>query len=108
MNCSDACPSYPGKRYVDLNLLDLAGLPFEHVRPIRDAINQDGTTLLIECSPTRGADLTPLLEPDRTVVPARVELTPLPVSCREVSACHQLRWTPPRLPSRSARPPRNA
>lgn len=38
MGCGDACPVYPGKRYLDWELRDPAGLTVEEVRPIRDAI----------------------------------------------------------------------
>jgi len=38
MGCGDACPVYPGKRYLDWELPDPAGLPVEQVRPIRDTI----------------------------------------------------------------------
>lgn len=38
MGCGDACPVYPGKRYVDWDLPDPAGKPVEDVRPIRDEI----------------------------------------------------------------------
>ena len=38
MGCGDACPVYPGKRYVDWELPDPAGRPMEEVRPIRDEI----------------------------------------------------------------------
>jgi protein-tyrosine-phosphatase len=38
MGCGDACPVYPGKRYVDWELPDPAGRPVEDVRPIRDDI----------------------------------------------------------------------
>jgi arsenate reductase (thioredoxin) len=38
MGCGDACPVYPGKRYMNWDLPDPAGLPLEQVRPIRDAI----------------------------------------------------------------------
>ena len=38
MGCGDACPVYPGKRYVDWELTDPAGRPIEEVRPIRDDI----------------------------------------------------------------------
>ena len=37
MGCGDACPVYPGKRYVDWELPDPAGRPIDEVRPIRDA-----------------------------------------------------------------------
>jgi protein-tyrosine-phosphatase len=39
MGCGDACPVYPGKRYVDWELPDPAGLPVSAVRPIRDQID---------------------------------------------------------------------
>jgi arsenate reductase len=38
MGCGDACPVYPGKRYLDWELPDPAGLTVAEVRPIRDAI----------------------------------------------------------------------
>ena len=38
MGCGDACPVYPGKRYVDWELPDPAGRPLDEVRPIRDEI----------------------------------------------------------------------
>ncbi len=38
MGCGDACPFYPGKRYVDWDLPDPAGKPPKDVRPIRDEI----------------------------------------------------------------------
>ena len=38
MGCGDACPIYPGKRYLDWELADPAGQSIEDVRPIRDDI----------------------------------------------------------------------
>jgi protein-tyrosine-phosphatase len=38
MGCGDACPYIPGKRYVDWDLRDPAGLPVDEVRAIRDDI----------------------------------------------------------------------
>ena len=38
MGCGDECPYFPGKRYLDWQLDDPAGLPLEQVRPIRDDI----------------------------------------------------------------------
>lgn len=38
MGCGDACPYIPGKRYVDWELEDPAGLPPDEVRRIRDEI----------------------------------------------------------------------
>lgn len=40
MGCGDACPIYPGKRYVDWELDDPAGKTLEQVRPIRDEIDR--------------------------------------------------------------------
>lgn len=39
MGCGDACPVFPGKRYMDWDLPDPAGLNVEQVRPIRDEIS---------------------------------------------------------------------
>jgi len=36
MGCGDACPVYPGKRYVDWDVEDPAGRSVEEVRRIRD------------------------------------------------------------------------
>ena len=38
MGCGDACPIYPGKRYVDWELEDPSGKTVEEVRPIRDEL----------------------------------------------------------------------
>ncbi len=48
MGCGDACPVYPGKRYLDWELTDPAGLPVEEVRPIRDEIDRRVRDLLDE------------------------------------------------------------
>ncbi len=39
MGCGDACPVYPGTRYVDWEVPDPAGRTVEEVRPIRDEID---------------------------------------------------------------------
>lgn len=46
MGCGDACPIYPGKRYVDWEVQDPAGEPIEVVRQIRDDIASRVRTLL--------------------------------------------------------------
>jgi protein-tyrosine-phosphatase len=46
MGCGDACPVYPGKRYLDWDLPDPAGLTVDRVRPIRDEIRKRVTALL--------------------------------------------------------------
>lgn len=38
MGCGDACPVFPGKRYLDWELDDPSGRPIEEVRLIRDEI----------------------------------------------------------------------
>jgi arsenate reductase (thioredoxin) len=48
MGCGDACPVYPGKRYVDWELPDPAGRSLEAVRPIRDEIEARVESLLAE------------------------------------------------------------
>lgn len=46
MGCGDACPVFPGKRYLDWELPDPHGLDVEQVRPIRDQIEQKVRGLL--------------------------------------------------------------
>ena len=48
MGCGDACPIFPGKRYLDWDLPDPAGKPPDEVRPIRDDIEQRVRGLLSE------------------------------------------------------------
>lgn len=48
MGCGDACPVYPGKRYLDWELPDPAGQPLERVRAIRDEIGERVRGLLHE------------------------------------------------------------
>ncbi|WP_336209542.1 hypothetical protein [Nonomuraea sp. LPB2021202275-12-8] len=43
-----ACPVYPGKRYLDWELVDLAGKTVEEIRPIRDEIERRARALLME------------------------------------------------------------
>src|SRR5215471_5322311 len=40
MGCGDACPFFPGKRYLDWELTDPAGRPLDEVRLIRDDIDR--------------------------------------------------------------------
>jgi arsenate reductase len=51
MGCGDTCPFYPGKRYVDWDLKDPAGLTIEQVRPIVDEIERRAQDLLAELVP---------------------------------------------------------
>jgi arsenate reductase (thioredoxin) len=48
MGCGDACPIYPGKRYLDWELDDPAGRSLEQVLPIRDEIDRRVRALLDE------------------------------------------------------------
>jgi arsenate reductase (thioredoxin) len=48
MGCGDACPVFPGKRYLDWELPDPAGKPLGEVRPIRDDIEQRVLGLMVE------------------------------------------------------------
>ncbi len=48
MGCGDACPVFPGKRYIDWEVPDPAGLGVDAVRPIRDEIRQRVEVLLEE------------------------------------------------------------
>ncbi len=48
MGCGDACPVYPGKRYLDWELDDPAGKSVDDVRPIRDEIDRRVRALLGE------------------------------------------------------------
>jgi protein-tyrosine-phosphatase len=51
MGCGDACPVYPGKRYLDWDLPDPAGRSVEEIRPIRDEIDRRVRTLLEQLVP---------------------------------------------------------
>jgi ArsR family transcriptional regulator len=51
MGCGDACPLYPGKRYLDWELEDPAGQPLATVRRIRDDIQERVRTLLTDLAP---------------------------------------------------------
>ena len=48
MGCGDTCPVYPGKRYLDWDLPDPAGLTLDQVRPIREDIERRVRILLAE------------------------------------------------------------
>lgn len=48
MGCGDACPVFPGKKYVDWELEDPAGLTVEDVRPIRDEVQNRVRALVDE------------------------------------------------------------
>ena len=48
MGCGDACPVFPGKRYLDWQLTDPAGKTAQEIRPIRDDIDTRVRGLLAE------------------------------------------------------------
>jgi len=48
MGCGDACPIFPGTRYLDWEIPDPAGLSVEEVRPIRDALGERVRGILAE------------------------------------------------------------
>jgi len=52
MGCGDACPVYPGKRYLDWELTDPAGRPVDEVRPIVDEIDGRVRALLADLVPS--------------------------------------------------------
>lgn len=48
MGCGDACPVFPGKRYVDWEVEDPSGKTVEEVRPIRDDLERRVRGLMAE------------------------------------------------------------
>ena len=58
MGCGDACPVFPGKRYLDWALDDPAGQGVDAVRPIRDEIDRRIVALVADLVPTD--DPTPI------------------------------------------------
>ncbi|MHB8827498.1 MAG: arsenate reductase ArsC [Acidimicrobiales bacterium] len=48
MGCGDACPFFPGTRYLDWELDDPAGLSVDEARPIVDEIDRRVRALLAE------------------------------------------------------------
>ena len=52
MGCGDACPVFPGKRYLDWKLDDPAGQGIEAIRPIRDEIKKRVEDLITEITRT--------------------------------------------------------
>ena len=51
MGCGDACPIFPGTRYLDWQLEDPAGKGVESVRPIRDEIEKRIRGLVDDIAP---------------------------------------------------------
>jgi len=48
MGCGDACPLFPGKRYVDWEIDDPSGKSLDEVRPIRDELERRVRALMVE------------------------------------------------------------
>lgn len=48
MGCGDACPVFPGKRYIDWDIEDPSGKDLEDVRPIRDDLERRVRGLMAE------------------------------------------------------------
>jgi arsenate reductase len=53
MGCGDACPFFPGKRYLDWKLDDPAGQTLDAIRPIRDEIRRRVENLIKEMLQSR-------------------------------------------------------
>ncbi|WP_330284787.1 arsenate reductase ArsC [Streptomyces sp. NBC_00588] len=51
IRCGDACPVFPGKRYLDWQIDDPAGQGIDAIRMIRDAIEALVRTLISEIAP---------------------------------------------------------
>lgn len=58
MGCGDACPVYPGKRYLDWPVEDPAGQDLENVRRIRDELDARVRQLLTTLTGEEGVDPT--------------------------------------------------
>jgi arsenate reductase len=58
MGCGDSCPVFPGKRYLDWEVGDPAGLPIERVRPIRDEIGGRVLVLMSELGISAASRMT--------------------------------------------------
>jgi protein-tyrosine-phosphatase len=56
MGCGDACPYFPGKRYIEWELEDPAGKDIGTVRRIRDEIEAKVRALVEELAPQSGED----------------------------------------------------
>ena len=57
MGCGDACPVYPGVRYVDWEVEDPAGQSVEAIRPIRDELRErvEGLMEILGVAPSSAA-----------------------------------------------------
>jgi hypothetical protein len=55
MGCGDACPVYPGKRYLDWELADPTGLTVAEVRPAIADLTRSLLTNLLSEGPTKSS-----------------------------------------------------
>jgi arsenate reductase len=55
MGCGDACPVFPGRRYLDWDLADPAGKALAEVRVIRDDVDRRVCALLAELTASSSA-----------------------------------------------------
>lgn len=69
MGCGDACPFFPGKRYLDWELEDPAGKPLPVVRRIRDEIDGRVRALLGELLATTSSESSGGTPSGRTLSP---------------------------------------
>ena len=58
MGCGDECPYVPGKRYIDWDLLDPAGVPVGQVRTIPDDIDRRVSALITRWTRRRESEDT--------------------------------------------------
>ena len=58
MGCGDACPIYPGRRYLDWDLEDPVGRPLHEVRAIRNDIEVRVRALLAELVPQSSSSVS--------------------------------------------------
>ncbi|MFZ0118510.1 MAG: arsenite methyltransferase [Pseudonocardiaceae bacterium] len=79
MGCGDACPVYPGKRYLDWNLPDPAGKSLVEIRPIRDEIDRRVRGLVEQLIPA--ADGLRELVRERYAAAATMAAAGAPPSC---------------------------
>ncbi|MGY1636530.1 arsenate reductase ArsC [Geodermatophilus sp. SYSU D00742] len=63
MGCGDACPVYPGKRYLDWQVHDPAGRPLDEVRAIRDDLDARVRGLLAEITSSSAGTVPPEVTP---------------------------------------------
>jgi L-amino acid N-acyltransferase YncA/protein-tyrosine-phosphatase len=70
MGCGDACPAYPGKRYLNWELPDPAGRTVTEIRPIRDDIDTRVRALLAELEGSSAVEVNirPMVDADAAAV----------------------------------------